>query len=122
MRSRPSSRQRRQGTLLNVSAFSRDGATALGHGTLELVDNQIDQTTGTIRLKARFPNEQRTLWPGEFINVRLQVGDKPNGVTVDPRVVQRGSDEAPSPTSSRPTIQLRCARSRPGKRMADRFS
>ncbi len=75
---------------LAVTAFARDDKTELGQGTLELVDNQIDPTTGTIRLKARFPNPTQSLWPGEFINIRLQVGTAHNGLTVDSRVAQRG--------------------------------
>ena len=78
------------GTPLNVTAFARDDKTELGQGVLELVDNQIDQTTGTIRLKARFPNPTRSLWPGEFVNARLQVGTAHDGLVVDSRVVQRG--------------------------------
>jgi multidrug efflux system membrane fusion protein len=78
------------GQPLAVAAFARDGVTELGQGVLELVDNQIDQTTGTIRLKARFANPTRSLWPGEFVNARLQVGTVHDGLVVDSRVVQRG--------------------------------
>jgi multidrug efflux system membrane fusion protein len=78
------------GQPLAVTAFARDGVTELGQGVLELVDNQIDQTTGTIRLKARFANPTRSLWPGEFVNARLQVGTVHDGLVVDSRVVQRG--------------------------------
>jgi len=77
-------------TPLNVAAFARDGVTELGQGVLELVDNQIDQTTGTIKLKARFANPTRSLWPGEFVNARLQIGTVHDGLVVDSRVVQRG--------------------------------
>jgi multidrug efflux system membrane fusion protein len=80
------------GQPLNVTAFARDDKTELGQGVLELVDNQIDQTTGTIRLKARFPNSTRSLWPGEFVNARLQVGTVHDGLVVDSRVVQRGPE------------------------------
>jgi multidrug efflux system membrane fusion protein len=75
---------------LAVTALSRDGAAAFDQGTLELIDNQIDPTTGTIKLKASFPNTAHKLWPGQFINVRLQVGIVHNGVAVPTRVVQRG--------------------------------
>jgi multidrug efflux system membrane fusion protein len=75
---------------LAVTALAGDGATELGQGMLELIDNQIDQTTGTIRLKATFPNDKRTLWPGQFVNIRLRVGTVRGGVTVASRVVQRG--------------------------------
>jgi len=75
---------------LTVTALDSDGATELGQGTLELVDNQIDQTTGTIRLKAIFANERRNLWPGQFVNIRLQTGEVHDGLTVESRVIQRG--------------------------------
>jgi multidrug efflux system membrane fusion protein len=78
------------GDPLTVTAFARDDKTELGQGILELIDNQIDPTTGTIKLKARFDNQGKTLWPGEFINLRLQVSTVHNGLTVDSRVVQRG--------------------------------
>jgi multidrug efflux system membrane fusion protein len=78
------------GTPLAVTAFARDDKTELGQGVLELVDNQIDQATGTIRLKARFANPAQSLWPGEFVNARLQVGTVHDGLVVDSRVVQRG--------------------------------
>ena len=75
---------------LNVTALDGDGVTELDQGTLTLVDNQIDPTTGTIKLKASFPNAKRTLWPGQFVNIRLQVGTAANGLTVASRVIQRG--------------------------------
>jgi multidrug efflux system membrane fusion protein len=77
-------------TPLTVTALDGDGTTELGQGTLTLIDNQIDPTTGTVRLKANFPNDHRTLWPGQFVNVRLRLGQVPNGITVSSRVVQRG--------------------------------
>jgi multidrug efflux system membrane fusion protein len=75
---------------LTVTALDSDGTTELGQGTLELIDNQIDQTTGTIRLKAIFANERRNLWPGQFVNIRLQTGEVHDGLTVESRVIQRG--------------------------------
>jgi membrane fusion protein, multidrug efflux system len=80
---------RAKGTL-GVVALDSDGVTELDQGTLALVDNQIDPTTGTIKLKASFPNSRRTLWPGQFVNVRLQVGAVHDGLTVTSRVIQRG--------------------------------
>jgi membrane fusion protein, multidrug efflux system len=80
---------RAKGTL-RVVALDGDGVTELDQGTLMLVDNQIDPTTGTIRLKASFPNDRRTLWPGQFVNVRLQIGAVHDGLTVASRVIQRG--------------------------------
>jgi multidrug efflux system membrane fusion protein len=80
---------RAKGTLTAV-AIDGNGVSELDQGTLALIDNQIDPTTGTIKLKANFPNERRTLWPGQFVNVRLQVGTVHDGLTVSSRVIQRG--------------------------------
>lgn len=73
-----------------VFAMSRDGQTKLDEGALQLVDNQIDQTTGTIRLKAVFPNKQNTLWPGQFINANVLVQTERNALTVPTAALQRG--------------------------------
>jgi multidrug efflux system membrane fusion protein len=73
-----------------VLAQSRDGKTELDQGTLLLVDNQIDQTTGTIRLKATFPNPHNALWPGQFVNVRLLLRTDHNVLTVPSAAVERG--------------------------------
>ena len=75
---------------LKVLAFSRDDKTELGDGTLALIDNEIDQTTGTIRLKATFPNRDHALWPGQFVNARLYLSVRHDGITVPAAVVQRG--------------------------------
>jgi multidrug efflux system membrane fusion protein len=64
--------------------------TPLDHGTLTVLDNQVDPTTGTIKLKANFPNEKLLLWPGAFVTVRLRVQIVPNAVVVPPVAVQRG--------------------------------
>ena len=56
-----------------VIAFDQDNTRELAKGKLLLIDNQIDQTTSTIRLKASFPNEDERLWPGEFVRVRVLV-------------------------------------------------
>lgn len=77
-------------TPLPVVAQGRDDRRQLGAGTLEFVDNQIDQTTGSIRLKATFPNNQDTLWPGEYVNVRLLLKTLPQVVVVPSTAVQRG--------------------------------
>jgi multidrug efflux system membrane fusion protein len=75
---------------LRVMAFSQDGITELDQGKLDLIDNQIVQTTGTIRLRAEFPNAQRHLWPGELINARLLIDTRLNGLTVAASAVQQG--------------------------------
>src|SRR5262249_43160972 len=64
----------------------------LDEGKLAVVDNQIDISTGTIRLKAIFPNPDLKLWPGQFVNVRLLVNTRQKGVVVPASVVQRGPD------------------------------
>jgi membrane fusion protein, multidrug efflux system len=73
-----------------VAALARGAETELDHGTLTLIDNQIDQTTGTARLKATFPNTANTLWPGEFINARVLVETVHNALTIPSAAVQRG--------------------------------
>jgi membrane fusion protein, multidrug efflux system len=73
-----------------VAALSRDEKTEFEHGTLALIDNRIDQTTGTARLKATFPNSDDQLWPGEFINVRVLVETARNALTIPSEAVQRG--------------------------------
>src|SRR3984893_241000 len=75
---------------LKVIAEGRTDHQPLGEGTLALVDNQIDQSTGTIRLKATFPNEDHSLWPGQFINVRLLLRTLPQVVTVPSTAIHRG--------------------------------
>jgi membrane fusion protein, multidrug efflux system len=73
-----------------VTALSRDDTTELDRGTLALIDNQIDQTTGSARLKATFPNDKGQLWPGEFLNGRILVRTAHNAVTIPSAAVQRG--------------------------------
>ncbi|HEX3501070.1 MAG TPA: efflux RND transporter periplasmic adaptor subunit [Stellaceae bacterium] len=75
---------------LPVLAFSRDNQTKLGEGTLAVIDNVIDATTGTIKIKATFANSERALWPGQFVNARLLLDTRRNGVAVPAAVVQRG--------------------------------
>lgn len=77
---------------LAVFAMDRDNRTLLSEGTLSVIDNQIDQSTGTIRLKATFQNQDLTLWPGQFVNVRLLLETRKNGIVVPASVVQRGPE------------------------------
>jgi len=76
-----------------VQALASDG-TVRASGTLLTPDNIVDQTTGTIRLKANFGNEDRMLWPGAFINLRIQLGLLRGALTVPLAAVQRGPDGA----------------------------
>lgn len=75
---------------MQVVAVGRDNAGKLGVGTLAVIDNLIDQTTGTIKLKATFENEDLRLWPGEFVNARLLLTTREQGLVVPASVVQRG--------------------------------
>ena len=77
-------------TPLRVLAYGGDDTRQLGSGTLLTTDNAIDTTTGTIRLKATFPNADDRLWPGEFVNMHLQLGTARNAVTVPSTAVQHG--------------------------------
>lgn len=72
-----------------VQAFPRDGGPLLGAGTLTLLNNQIDTATGTVQLKASFLNAQHKLWPGQYVNVRLILGTRPQALTVPEQAVQR---------------------------------
>ena len=75
---------------VTVLAYDQDGAKELSSGELLLIDNQIDQATSTIRLKARFANADTRLWPGEFVRIRAQVDAKQNAITIPPSALQRG--------------------------------
>jgi len=77
-----------------VTAVSRDNTHLLAQGRLAVIDNQIDTTTGTIKLKASFANDDLRLWPGQFVNTRLLLTTRTNGVVVPASVVQRGPDGA----------------------------
>jgi membrane fusion protein, multidrug efflux system len=75
---------------LVVEAFGADNKTVIDRGTLQVVDNQVDQTTGTIKLKAEFPNTELQLWPGQFVNVRLLIDTLRQVVVAPTAAVQRG--------------------------------
>jgi membrane fusion protein, multidrug efflux system len=75
---------------VTVTALSRDDKTDLDRGTVALIDNQIDQTTGTIRVKATFPNPHHALWPGEFVNARVLVRTERKALTIPTAALQRG--------------------------------
>jgi multidrug efflux system membrane fusion protein len=75
-----------------TKAFDQDDRQELSQGQLLFVDNQIDQSTGTFRLKARFDNENERLWPGEFVLIRTQVDTRKNAVTIPSVALQRGPE------------------------------
>jgi len=75
---------------LVVQAYSGDNKTLLGEGKLTLIDNAIDQTTGTIRLKATFANDDEKLWPGRFVNAKVVLTVRKGVPTVPAQTVQDG--------------------------------
>jgi multidrug efflux system membrane fusion protein len=77
---------------LKVEALETDSDAVLDSGELQVIDNQVDSTTGTIRLKADFPNTNLQLWPGQFVNVRMLLETLQQVVVVPTSAVQRGPD------------------------------
>ncbi|MDE2579189.1 MAG: efflux RND transporter periplasmic adaptor subunit, partial [Hyphomicrobiales bacterium] len=79
---------------VSVQALAQDNATVIGLGKLEVIDNQVDATTGTAKAKAIFPNDDRSLWAGAFVNVRILVDTLKNVVIAPTAAVQRGPSGA----------------------------
>ena len=79
---------------LPVHAFVEGEEDQAVTGTLASVDNTVDPTTGTIKLKAEFPNAGTKLWPGQFVNVRLQLRTEQNALVIPARAVQTGPEGA----------------------------
>lgn len=75
---------------LSVDVFGNDGKTVVDTGKVTGMDNQVDQTTGTVKIKAEFPNANFQLWPGQFVNVRLKVQTLDKAIVVPTAAVQRG--------------------------------
>jgi multidrug efflux system membrane fusion protein len=75
---------------VQVVAMSRDGKGEIDRGQIAVLDNQIDQTTGTVRLKATFPNADSQLWPGEYVDARILLKTSQNAVAIPDSAVQRG--------------------------------
>ena len=75
---------------LTVDVFGNDGVTVVDTGKLTGIDNQVDPTTGTLKLKAEFPNANFQLWPGQFVNIRLKVETLAKAIVVPTSAVQRG--------------------------------
>jgi multidrug efflux system membrane fusion protein len=95
-----------------VLAFTSDDKTQLDRGVLLTLDNQIDSSTGTIRLKAQFPNDKDQLWPGQFVNARLLVATTAGALAVPSAAVRHGQDRLyvyvvkPDQTVSRQDVEL----------------
>jgi len=100
------------GAVLPVTAYDRTGTTALGKGRLETVDNQIDTTTGTVKLRAIFDNEQETLFPNQFVNVQLLVDTLHDTNIVPVSAIQHGAPGAfvyvvkPDQTATVQTVKI----------------
>jgi membrane fusion protein, multidrug efflux system len=77
---------------VTATALSRDDKQVLDTGTVELIDNQIDQTTGTIRVKAILPNRAQRLWPGEFVNLRVRTRVRRQVLTIPSAALERGPE------------------------------
>ncbi len=78
---------------LRTSTLDREGGSVVNaDGKLQVVDNQISSNSGTFRLRAEFPNAEAALWPGQFVNVRMQLNELPNAVVVPAEAVQRSSN------------------------------
>lgn len=75
---------------LRVLAYSQDDRDKLGEGTLTLIDNQVDPATGTVHLKATFPNDDEALWPGQFVTAHLVLAVARAAVTVPTQAIQQG--------------------------------
>ena len=75
-----------------IYAYDQDGNSQIAEGKLQVVDNQIDTQTGTIRLKAQFPNDNDALWPGQFVPVKIRIDTRQNIVALPSASIQRGPD------------------------------
>jgi membrane fusion protein, multidrug efflux system len=83
-------RENHKGSPLVVYAYSGDGKKQLAEGNLTLIDNSIDQSTGTVHLKARFDNDDERLWPGQFVSLRVVLSTRRKVATVPAQTVQNG--------------------------------
>jgi multidrug efflux system membrane fusion protein len=77
---------------LEVQATPPNEGGPPASGSITFIDNQVDQTTGTIRMKATFPNANRRLWPGQFVNVVVRLSTEPNAIVVPSAAVQNGPE------------------------------
>ena len=115
--------QQKTRTPLAVVAYSQDNSIKLDQGELVLVNNEILQTTGSIQLKANFPNTSHRLWPGELVNARLLVDTRHNGLTVPASAVQQGPNGAyvyvVNPSNTVETRPVKVAQNTNGQALID---
>jgi multidrug efflux system membrane fusion protein len=79
---------------LSVEAYARDNKAMLATGKLITLDNQIDQTTGTLKFKSQFDNQDMSLWPNQFVNVRLYLSVKKDAIVVSSAAIQKGVQDS----------------------------
>ena len=84
----PEVRKYQAGNPMTISAIAAD--KRISTGVLQFIDNSVDSTTGTIKLKAQFPNSDRVLWPGQFVNVRARLNMEQNRILIAAQAVQTG--------------------------------
>jgi len=77
---------------LPVSAVPPNSGSSAGTGALVFVDNAVDPTTGTIKLRAQFPNKDNSLWPGQFVNVSMKLSEQKGAIVVPSQSIQTGPD------------------------------
>jgi multidrug efflux system membrane fusion protein len=87
-------RQAMKDGTLKVEAYASDDQRQLSEGVLDLIDNAVDQATGTVKLKAEFKNADRALWPGQFVNAHVVLETVKDGVTIPAAAVQTGPNGA----------------------------
>jgi len=80
-----------RGRQLSVDVYSRDNDTKIAEGRLLTIDNQIDPTTGTVKLKAQFDNRDLSLWPNQFVNARLLLSSRQNAIVIPSAAIQNGA-------------------------------
>jgi multidrug efflux system membrane fusion protein len=90
----PTVSQHMKNSTLQVEAYSRDDQTKLATGKLTTIDNQIDQTTGTAKLKAVFDNKDNALWPNQFVNANLLLETRKNSTVLPTAAILRGPQGA----------------------------
>ncbi|ALN81548.1 efflux RND transporter periplasmic adaptor subunit [Lysobacter antibioticus] len=90
----PRLRQAQAAGAVEVQALDRDAGLVLAQGELSVIDNQIDDATGTVRIRAVFKNSQDRLWPGQLVSVRVRTGTSAAATVVASEAVQRGADDS----------------------------
>jgi multidrug efflux system membrane fusion protein len=108
---------------LTTTAYGQDDRTKLGEGNFLLVNNTISASSGTVQLKATFPNGNRALWPGEFVNAQLTVGTQHNGISLPLSALQQGQNSTfgyvVQPDGTVRQVQVTIAQTQDGRALVD---